>query len=391
VPVDVLEADLPIFDAAAGLGVPIYIHSGPQLQQLRDIAYSGFDRWTSMILGTGGWRWHAEAGLATLTRILAGTFDRHPDLQIILGHWGEMLVAFADRADLLRGVATRLERRMLDYITGNRSLTRFPRHQTLRQTRGGSHAQLLRRYARPQRSMTQRPRTYLDRYIVIGASSRGRAAGLVGADCGHRYTERCTAHCMPSATPCAATALMPRSGPLGMARPLFPAPAEVLSAPGVHRRAGCARARGPRSDHRRRKSSRPGIFGRSVVGEPRRPVDGIVEEFRNAKTSDDLQDVGRRCREVLIDAAKLIADPILVPSGQEPPKAGDAKAWLELFLKARAARSSHRELRAFIPVTWDLAQKVTHGDVDRVDAYAAAQATVLIVRTLGQVVDQPEA
>src|SRR5664279_4695742 len=41
-----------------------------------------------MILGTGGWRWHAEAGLATLTRILAGTFDRHPDLQIILGHWG---------------------------------------------------------------------------------------------------------------------------------------------------------------------------------------------------------------------------------------------------------------------------------------------------------------
>lgn len=169
-PVDVFEADLPIFDAAAGLGVPIYIHSGPQLQQLRDIAYSGFDRWTSMILGTGGWRWHAEAGLATLTRILAGTFDRHPDLQIILGHWGEMLVAFADRADLLRGVATRLERRMLDYITGNRSLTRFPRHQTLRQTRGGSHAQLLRRYARPQRSMTQRPRTYLDRYIVIGAS-----------------------------------------------------------------------------------------------------------------------------------------------------------------------------------------------------------------------------
>jgi uncharacterized protein len=103
VPVDVFEADLPIFDAAAGLGVPIYIHSGPQLQQLRDIAYSGFDRWTSMILGTGGWRWHAEAGLATLTRILAGTFDRHPDLQIILGHWGEMLVAFADRADLLRG------------------------------------------------------------------------------------------------------------------------------------------------------------------------------------------------------------------------------------------------------------------------------------------------
>src|SRR5664279_1710611 len=50
VPVDVFEADVPIFDAAPGLGVPIYIHPGPQPQQLRDIAYSGFDGWTSMIL-----------------------------------------------------------------------------------------------------------------------------------------------------------------------------------------------------------------------------------------------------------------------------------------------------------------------------------------------------
>ncbi len=37
-----------------------------------------------------------------------------------------------------------------------------------------------------------------------------------------------------------------------------------------------------------------------------------------------------------------------------------------------------------MPVAWDLAQKVTHGDIDRVDAYAAAQATVLVVRVLQQ-------
>jgi len=57
---------------------------------------------------------------------------------------------------------------------------------------------------------------------------------------------------------------------------------------------------------------------------------------------------------------------------------------LELFLLARAAGRSHRELRAFVPTAWDLAQKVTHGDVDRVDTYAAAQATVLLVRVLQQ-------
>lgn len=120
-------------------------------------------------------------------------------------------------------------------------------------------------------------------------------------------------------------------------------------------------------------------------------VDGVVTEFRDAKTRDDLQDVGRRCREVLIDAAKLLADPALVPEGHEAPKEADAKAWFEILLKTRAGGSSHRELRAFIPVAWNLAQKVTHGDIDRVDAYAAAQATVLIVRTLGQLVGAEDA
>jgi hypothetical protein len=116
-------------------------------------------------------------------------------------------------------------------------------------------------------------------------------------------------------------------------------------------------------------------------------VDGVVTELRGASSRDDLQDVGRRCREILIDAAKLLADPAFVPQGSEAPKAADAKAWLELFLAARASGRNHRELRAFIPVAWDLAQKVTHGDVERVDAYAAAQATVLVVRTLQQLTE----
>ena len=33
-------------------------------------------------------------------------------------------------------------------------------------------------------------------------------------------------------------------------------------------------------------------------------VEGIVNELRTARTADDYQDVGRRCREVLIDTAK---------------------------------------------------------------------------------------
>lgn len=130
--------------------------------------------------------------------------------------------------------------------------------------------------------------------------------------------------------------------------------------------------------------SDPGAEGLPSWAELDQRVTGIVAELAGAQSRDDLQDVGRRCREVLIDAAKLLADPDLVPEGTEAPKAADAKAWLDQFLAARAPGRTHRELRAFVPVAWDLAQKVTHGDIDRVDAYAAAQATVLVVRVLQQ-------
>lgn len=111
-------------------------------------------------------------------------------------------------------------------------------------------------------------------------------------------------------------------------------------------------------------------------------VAGLANELSLASTPDDLQDVGRRSREVLIDCARLLADASLVPTGVQPPKASDAKSWLDLYLAANAAGSGRAELRRLARDAWDLAQKVTHGDLDRVDAFAAAQATVLVVRTL---------
>ncbi|MGH3304987.1 MAG: hypothetical protein ACRDOK_25625 [Streptosporangiaceae bacterium] len=109
---------------------------------------------------------------------------------------------------------------------------------------------------------------------------------------------------------------------------------------------------------------------------------GLVAELDGAVSRDDLQDVGRRAREFLIDCARLLADPSLVPAGQPSPRAADAKTWLDLFLAARASGSHRDELRRFIRAAWDLAQTVTHGDIERLEAFAAAQATVLVVRTL---------
>jgi hypothetical protein len=111
-------------------------------------------------------------------------------------------------------------------------------------------------------------------------------------------------------------------------------------------------------------------------------VAGLVTELDGAISRDDLQDVGRRSREILIGCAQLLADQSLVPAGQAPPRGGDAKAWLDLFLTARASGSHRDALRRFIRATWELAQTVTHGDIERVEAFAAAQATVLVVRTV---------
>lgn len=110
-------------------------------------------------------------------------------------------------------------------------------------------------------------------------------------------------------------------------------------------------------------------------------IAGLIHRYSIASDKDDWQDVGRRSREILIDLGKLVADPALVPEGAEAPRGADARAWFDLFVKYRALGSEHAELRALMKKTWDLAQKVTHGDIGDIDAFAAAQATVMLVRT----------
>jgi len=113
-------------------------------------------------------------------------------------------------------------------------------------------------------------------------------------------------------------------------------------------------------------------------------LSGLRDELGSAATLDQYQDVGRRCREINIDVVNLVFAADMVPDGQEHPKSADAKARFDLILQARAIGTTHAELRKLMRAGWDLAQKATHGDVTRVDAFAAAQATVLLVRTLAE-------
>ncbi len=113
---------LPIFGAAAGLGVPVFVH--PQIPQraVRDVYYSGFGNSIDQAFATFALGWHYEAGIQFLRLMLAGVFDKYPDLQIILGHWGEVVLFYLERLNSLARVAP-LHRPVADYIRQNLYVT----------------------------------------------------------------------------------------------------------------------------------------------------------------------------------------------------------------------------------------------------------------------------
>ena len=118
--------DDPVYDdffaVAAELRQPVFIHPQLPTAAVRDASYRGFDTTTDLALATFGWGWHLDAGLAALRLIVRGTFDRHPGLQVVLGHWGEMLLFWLDRADSLSRIAG-LQRSVSDYLRSNFFIT----------------------------------------------------------------------------------------------------------------------------------------------------------------------------------------------------------------------------------------------------------------------------
>ena len=50
-------------------------------------------------LATVGWGWHSETAIHILRLVLNGALDRHPKLQFIIGHMGEMLPVMLERCD----------------------------------------------------------------------------------------------------------------------------------------------------------------------------------------------------------------------------------------------------------------------------------------------------
>ena len=112
----------PIFEAASALRAPLYIHPQSPAPAVRDAIYSGLGEAVDPALATFGLGWHYETGVQILRMVLAGVFDRFPELQLITGHWGEVVLFYLDRIDNLAGPA-KLARPVSDYFRRHVSVT----------------------------------------------------------------------------------------------------------------------------------------------------------------------------------------------------------------------------------------------------------------------------
>lgn len=86
------EAFHPFLAQAQDLRAPLYLHPTLPPEPVMQSYYSGsFPTNVGIRLATAGWGWHIETGTHVLRLVLSGTFDRFPDLQIVIGHQGEVL------------------------------------------------------------------------------------------------------------------------------------------------------------------------------------------------------------------------------------------------------------------------------------------------------------
>ena len=118
------HADLrPMLAKAAELGIPLFIHPQIPSPAVRDASYAGISQSADLALAAFGLGWHYEAGLQWIRLAAAGVFDELPGLQIILGHWGEVVLFYLERISAVLERALQLRRPLADYARNNLYVT----------------------------------------------------------------------------------------------------------------------------------------------------------------------------------------------------------------------------------------------------------------------------
>lgn len=110
----------PIFEKAAKLGVPIYMHPCWVDTAISERYYKGsWSPQAAALLSGFGIGWHYDVGMQVVRMMMAGVFDRLPELRIIIGHWGEVVAYYMHRLDEIPQSVTGLSRPISSYFKEN--------------------------------------------------------------------------------------------------------------------------------------------------------------------------------------------------------------------------------------------------------------------------------
>jgi uncharacterized protein len=112
-------AFLPVLEKAAELGVPLYLHPSFPPESVARTYYSGLEPVLADHLATAGWGWHSETAIHLLRLVVSGVFDRIPELQVVVGHMGEMIPFALARIDTVLTPVAGLRQPVADYFHTN--------------------------------------------------------------------------------------------------------------------------------------------------------------------------------------------------------------------------------------------------------------------------------
>jgi predicted TIM-barrel fold metal-dependent hydrolase len=100
-----------IYERAAALDVPIYIHPGPPHRAVVDAYFKGYPTMDGAGLG-----FTFETAAHAIRLSICGLFDAYPKLRLILGHMGEGLPFLLWRCDMALSRDKGLKRKFRDYF-----------------------------------------------------------------------------------------------------------------------------------------------------------------------------------------------------------------------------------------------------------------------------------
>ncbi len=110
----------PILERAEALNVPIYLHPTVPPKAVVEASFGGFSPSVTAMFAGAGWGWHIETAVHLIRMILGGVFDRHPRLQVVIGHLGEGIPFMLPRLDKnLPKEVTKLDRPLGAYLREN--------------------------------------------------------------------------------------------------------------------------------------------------------------------------------------------------------------------------------------------------------------------------------